>query len=96
MLSFKVISYAEGISFLVLILIAMPLKYMADLPEAVKYVGWIHGILFIAYIAAAVNRRMEKGWDWFVSAMALLAALLPFGPFLFHHYFENVKENEKK
>lgn len=39
------------ISFLVLLFVAMPLKYAAGIPEAVKYTGWAHGILFILYVA---------------------------------------------
>ncbi len=42
-----VVAIAEGISFLILLFIAMPLKYFAELPEVVLYVGWIHGVLFI-------------------------------------------------
>ncbi|MEP7128906.1 MAG: DUF3817 domain-containing protein, partial [Chitinophagales bacterium] len=45
----------EGISFLVLLFIAMPLKYFADIPEAVKYTGWLHGLLFILYLVALAN-----------------------------------------
>lgn len=48
--NFAWISMAEGTSFLVLLLIAMPLKYMANMPLMVKYVGWVHGVLFILYI----------------------------------------------
>ena len=44
------IGIAEGISFLVLLLIAMPLKYFMQMPEAVKFVGWVHGALFVAFI----------------------------------------------
>ena len=47
---FKWISLIEGLSFLILLGIAMPLKYMFDQPLAVTYVGWAHGILFILYI----------------------------------------------
>jgi integral membrane protein len=47
---FRMIGIAEGISFLVLLIIAMPLKYFYNQPLAVKYVGWAHGALFVAYI----------------------------------------------
>ena len=43
----------EGVSFIILLCIAMPLKYFFDLPMAVKIVGWLHGILFIAFISLA-------------------------------------------
>ena len=47
---FRTIGIAEGISFLVLLLIAMPMKYFLKIPEAVKIVGWMHGALFVGYI----------------------------------------------
>lgn len=47
---FRMIGIAEGISFLVLLLIAMPLKYIFKMPEAVKIVGWVHGALFLTFI----------------------------------------------
>ena len=52
---FRMIGIAEGISFLVLLLIAMPLKYFLNFPQAVKYVGWLHGALFVAYIYFALT-----------------------------------------
>lgn len=62
--------------------VAMPLKYFAGIPEAVKWTGWIHGLLFIGYcfaiLAALVNGRISFG----KSVLAFVAALLPFGPFL--------------
>jgi integral membrane protein len=79
---FRIIAIAEGISFLVLLCIAMPLKYFMDMPIAVKIVGYIHGFLFIAFVALAwnVKNNFNKSWGWF--AKALLASLLPFGTFV--------------
>ena len=76
------IAIAEGISFLVLLGIAMPLKYFMDMPLAVKIVGYIHGFLFIAFVALAwnVKNELNKNSIWF--AKALLASLLPFGTFV--------------
>ncbi|MBK8609388.1 MAG: DUF3817 domain-containing protein [Chitinophagaceae bacterium] len=42
---FRIVGIAEGISFLVLLLIAMPMKYFMQIPEAVKFTGWVHGAL---------------------------------------------------
>jgi integral membrane protein len=47
--TFKILAIAEGISFLILLLIAMPLKYTFQITEPVKYVGWAHGVLFVLY-----------------------------------------------
>ena len=69
----------EGISFLLLLFIAMPLKYIAHLPEPVKIMGWIHGILFILYIFALVNVKFSLRWSLVRVLVAFLASLLPFG-----------------
>lgn len=79
---FRIIAIAEGISFIVLLGIAMPLKYFMDMPMAVKIVGYIHGFLFIAFVAMAwnVKNELNKNTVWF--GKALLASLLPFGTFV--------------
>lgn len=79
---FRIIAIAEGISFLVLLFIAMPLKYKAGLPLAVKYTGWAHGLLFIAYIVAAVPLFTRLKWASERIYGVALAALLPFGTFV--------------
>lgn len=80
---FRKTGIAEGISLLVLLFIAMPLKYFAGIPEAVKFTGWIHGILFIAYCWLAYVVKEEKKWPFKMLAFAFLAAFLPFGTFVF-------------
>lgn len=80
---FRYVSIAEGISFLVLLLIAMPLKYVFDMPLAVKYVGWAHGGLFVAYIAMAFLTSQELKWKFFRLFLAFVASVVPFGPFIF-------------
>ncbi len=79
---FRIIAIAEGISFLVLLCIAMPLKYFMDIPVAVKIAGYIHGFLFIAFVSLAwtVKNNLDKNSLWFIKAF--LAALLPFGTFV--------------
>ena len=73
----------EGISFLVLLGIAMPLKYFAGRPEAVRFVGMAHGVLFLAYVVAVIQAQLDyENWPRRRTALALLAALLPFGPFV--------------
>jgi integral membrane protein len=80
---FRMIGIAEGISFLVLLLIAMPLKYFFNFPEAVKVMGWIHGALFVAFIyfAFEVMITLKKNFLWLVKAFA--AAFIPLGTFIF-------------
>jgi integral membrane protein len=74
---------AEGISFLVLLCIAMPLKYFFGLPIAVKIFGWVHGILFVTFLSLAweVKSDLGKNLKWF--ATAFLAAIIPTGTFFF-------------
>ena len=78
----RAVGMIEAISFLVLLGIAMPLKYFADLPEAVRIVGWVHGILFIGFLVALMLARDAMQWNLRRTALVLLAALLPFGPFV--------------
>jgi integral membrane protein len=80
---FRMIGIAEGISFLVLLLIAMPLKYLYNMPEAVKLFGWVHGALFVAFIyfAFEVMGELRKNFLWFMKAFA--AAFIPCGTFIF-------------
>jgi len=76
------IGIAEGWSFLLLLGIAMPLKYLYDLPLAVKYTGWAHGILFILYIAAVFRAAYLLSWRLPRIAAALAASVLPFATFI--------------
>lgn len=79
---FRRIAIAEGISFLILVLIAMPLKYLAGMPEAVKIFGWAHGILFVAFLvtALAIKNILNKNFTWMIKAF--LASILPMGTFV--------------
>lgn len=79
---FRTIAIAEGISFLVLLLVAMPLKYMMGVEIAVKIVGWLHGILFIAYWVLAVPLFTKLKWDVERIIGLGLASILPFGTFV--------------
>jgi integral membrane protein len=79
---FRKIAIAEGWSFLLLIFIAMPLKYLADWPYAVKYVGWAHGVLFIAYWVAAIPLFTKLKWDAERIIGLGAASVLPFGTFV--------------
>lgn len=74
---------AEGVSFLVLLLIAMPLKYISDWPLAVKYVGWAHGLLFVMYVALAYYAKETYNWPFSKFIKAFIAAWLPLGTFVF-------------
>ena len=79
---FRAISLAEGISLLTLLFIAMPLKYFMQVPEAVKVVGWIHGLLFILYVVVLTIVWITYRWTFLFVAGAFLASLIPFGTFV--------------
>jgi len=85
---FRTIGYAEGISLLILLGIAMPLKYLAGNPLAVKYTGWAHGLLFVAYLALALWVKEQENWPFKYLIYAFLAAFFPFGTFLFDKWLK--------
>lgn len=73
---------AEGISFITLLFIAMPIKYLVGNPTFVWYVGWIHGFLFMLYILALITVKINLEWKFKKTAAAFLASLIPFGTFI--------------
>ena len=72
----------EACSFLILVGVAMPLKYFAGQPGAVKVFGWIHGLLFIIFCGALFRTVLIARWPLGRAALIFVAALLPFGPFV--------------
>src|SRR5688500_13485413 len=90
----RMIGILEGISMLVLLLIAMPLKYFADQPDAVKITGWIHGLLFVVFIAAVLYVYIERKWPFKKLVYAVIAAFLPFGTFVFDAQLKKEEMNQ--
>lgn len=78
----RIAGHLEGLSFLVLLFIAMPLKYIWDQPMAVSIVGMAHGVLFLSYCLLLVLAWGEARWTLKRAALVFVACLLPFGPFL--------------
>jgi integral membrane protein len=72
----------EGASFLILLFVAMPLKYFAGKPEVVSIVGLAHGVLFLLFCLALLAAWIETKWPIWRTALIFLCALFPFGPFL--------------
>lgn len=82
----------EGISYLLLLFIAMPLKYWADIPEAVRVVGAVHGGLFVWYMLSLVWAKITLNLAGIQFIWAFLASLVPFGTFLADsRIFKNLK-----
>ena len=68
---------------MVLVFVAMPLKYWADLPTAVRIVGMLHGLLFVAFVASLFEVALKRDWAPARWGLAFLSSLVPFGTFLF-------------
>ena len=79
----RIIGLLEGISFLLLLFIAMPMKYMLDNPVLVKYVGMGHGVLFILFLIVLFTVCERQKWSIYMFILGLIASILPFGTFVF-------------
>ncbi len=79
---FRLVAVIEGISYLLLLCVAMPLKYFAGLPQAVKYMGWAHGVLFVIFCFYLVKIWITYKWSFWKTTWAFIASLLPFGTFI--------------
>lgn len=77
----RLIGFAEGISYLILLFIAMPLKYIWDQPAMVRTCGSIHGLLFVLYVMFILICKIEHRWDLKKSAILLFISMVPFGNF---------------
>lgn len=83
LLRLRVAGLLEGVSFLALLGVAMPLKYFANYPPVVTVVGTVHGVLFLLFLAAVLDVSVRLRWwspGWLVAAVA--ASVLPFGTFV--------------
>ena len=79
---FRIIAFLEGLSYVLLLFIAVPLKYLNNDPSYVKMLGMPHGLLFIGYIALAIVLRTENQWIKNNFFMVLMASVIPFGTFV--------------
>jgi integral membrane protein len=78
---FRVVSFLEGTSYLLLLFVAVPIKYWMNDPQYVKLLGMPHGLLFVGYIVLAFLLRSELNWSIKTFGAVLLASILPFGTF---------------
>lgn len=79
--NFRIINTVEGYSYLILLFIAMPMKYLMEIPIATKVVGTIHGILFIAFIILLIMAWQKAKWSFKETLIFFIASLIPFGTF---------------
>lgn len=78
----RAVSLLEGVSFLLLLGVAMPLKYLAGEPEAVRLVGSIHGFLAVVFLLAVLHVWASRRWSVLRVLFALIASVIPFGAFV--------------
>ena len=83
---FRMVALAEGVSFLILLGIAMPMKYFMGMPEVVRVVGSIHGILFLVYVGLLARLHVRQRWPRRFSLHVFVASIIPFGTFLLDKY----------
>ncbi len=85
----RLIGYIEGISFLILLLFAMPMKYMAGKPSIVVWCGWIHGMLFILFCFALLETKIKLQWKIKTAVVPFIAAFVPCGPFFIDRWLKS-------
>ncbi|WP_297803689.1 DUF3817 domain-containing protein [uncultured Polaribacter sp.] len=78
---FRVVSFLEGVSYLLLMSLGLYYKYALNDPSFVKMFGMPHGLLFMLYIILAVMLKKEMNWNNKTLVIVLLASILPFGTF---------------
>ena len=82
---FRVVGFLEGLSFILLLFVAMPIKYIGGNNSFVKMLGMPHGLLFVAYVFLAIFLAIEEEWGFKNSFLVLIASVIPFGTFYVDH-----------
>ncbi len=78
---FKITSFLEGVSYILLLFVGVPLKYIGENDILVKGLGMPHGLLFMAYLLLALVIRKKANWDIKTTLIVMVASILPFGTF---------------
>lgn len=81
-LLFRRVALLEGISFLLILFVTMPLKYIWNIPEPTYYIGMAHGVLFVLYVILVFIVAYQLKWKLMTIFLALLASIIPFGTFV--------------
>jgi integral membrane protein len=79
--TFRIVSVLEGVSYLLLLFIATPIKYLLEDDSFVKLLGMPHGLLFIGYVVLAIIMKYEFEWKSKTFLIVLVASIIPFGTF---------------
>jgi integral membrane protein len=78
----RIIAFIEGVSYIVLLFIAMPLKYWASMPAAVRIVGMVHGVLFVLFLICMLEVMFRYKLSILRSALIFVSSFVPFGTFV--------------
>ena len=78
---FRNIALLEGLSYILLLFVAVPIKYYLGDPTFVKLLGMPHGLLFTGYFAFAIFLKEDQNWSLKVLLLILFASIVPFGTF---------------
>lgn len=90
---FRFIGLLEGSSLVILLFIAMPLKYWFNMPEAVTVIGTIHGYIFLVYMVAIVYAMIAVKWPFRFTVGAVFSAFIPFGNFVLDNRLKRLEAN---
>jgi integral membrane protein len=82
LLFYRVLAYTVGVGLIILVLVAVPLKYLADSPTLVAIVGPLHGFLYMVYLVATVNLAFRARWSPVKTVLVMLAGTIPFVSFV--------------
>tara|TARA_B000000475_G_scaffold252996_1_gene231016 strand:+ start:1846 stop:2121 length:276 start_codon:yes stop_codon:yes gene_type:complete len=88
---FRIVALLEGLSYILLLFVAVPVKYSLGDPTYVKLLGMPHGILFVAYLGFAFYFMQEQNWSIKVLFVVLLGSVLPFGTFYVDNKYLRIK-----
>ena len=88
---FRIIALLEGLSYILLLFVAVPVKYSIGDPTYVKLFGMPHGILFVAYLGFAFYFKQEQNWSMKTLTIILVGSVLPFGTFYVDNQYLRTK-----
>ena len=92
--NFRVLGLIEGTSLLILLFIAMPLKYYADVKLVVPVIGMIHGLLFIAYMVSSLNISHKLNWSILFWLLVFFSSIVPAGTYLMDLKLKKIHTND--
>ncbi|WMX14244.1 DUF3817 domain-containing protein [Aureispira sp. CCB-E] len=94
----RLLALLEGSSLLFLVFIAVPLKYLWDIPEGSQFIGPIHGALFLLFVMSTLNVAIEQSWKFTqITWKVLIACIIPFGTFYIDHkILKKIQKEESK